>query len=369
MKPILLGAYIPPVTGVGGIPGSVVANSFDVSGNFRPRVNSKRMRSDDYPHDNRFDLTKDFPPLSFPGKQHLDVASVSSLLVAASEAMPGIREIGEKSDNAEVKKLAHFSCDLFKLLETIVERVVKPMADAAPLTRGDAPAGGGSGPATFPKPDHEKRLLRETLLAAEKTSILHDANLGNMQIANKVKLNHAFSAGIREGTLKKAEEDGLDPAEAVRVTDDALSLVKDITFLGQVSKPINNKYRPGLSHMTMPIKLVFEDRGSRIHFERTLGARCGLRATMSLPRNIRIAQAKFGEAIKDKYADRITMVRTDTEKMRFIAFHKEEGGQRWIPCPEWQEIPPNILSESYAPRGGEQPLAAGDPGGSEMADS
>ena len=119
-----------------------------------------------------------------------------------------------------------------------------------------------------------------------------------------------------------------------------------MSFLGQVSKKINNSRKPDLNHMTMPVKLVFEDRGARIHFERTMGARCGLRATMSLPKNVRNAQFAFHEEIKVMYPGELTMVRTDTDRLRFVAFHKEDGGPKWIPCKEWRGIPWGILRDS-----------------------
>ena len=191
--------------------------------------------------------------------------------------------------------------------------------------------------------DSDRKDLIEALSVADKTVILYDANLGAVPIANRQKLNHALSTGIRQSTISKAVAAGEDPAEAVRVTEDALSLARDLTFLGQASKKIVNNAKPDLDHMTMPVKLTFEDRGARIHFERTMGARCGLRATMSLPKNIRIAQSVFHDEIKKRYPGQITMVRTDTERLRFIAFHKEDGGPRWIPCMEVREIPLDIL--------------------------
>jgi hypothetical protein len=134
----------------------------------------------------------------------------------------------------------------------------------------------------------------------------------------------------------------------VRVTEDALSLVKDMTFLGQVSKKIENRNKPELSHMTMPIKLVFEDKGARIHFERTIGARSGLRATMSLPKNIRKAQAAFHDEIRKRYPNEITMVKVDTGRLCFTALHKVDGGPKWLPCTEVRSIPFNILRDDVA---------------------
>jgi len=77
-------------------------------------------------------------------------------------------------------------------------------------------------------------------------------------------------------------------------------------------------------------------------------AQCNLRASISLPKPVRKAQNKFHDLIREKYPDEITMVRTDTLKLTFIAFHKAEGGPKWIPCSEFKNIPLDILQSEAA---------------------
>jgi len=295
MKPIPLSAFIPPVTGAGGRSSNVTANSYDTSNvfpYFRPRSgSSKRMRSDDEMDlDRRFDITRDYPPLSVPERQNVDVDAVSALLVGAAEAVPAIRAKFESPDSSQdVRELAGFSLKMFDLLAGLWERVVRP-AVASP---SGGMAAGGRAPKPPPKPDAGKRELLEVLASSEKTSVLYDANLGLIPVANRQKLNQALSVGIRETAVAKAEEDGVDPSEAVRITDDAFSLVTDLSFMGQASRPVKDT-----AYCSMPIKLEFEDKGARIHFERTIRAQCGIRATMSLPKPIRDAQSKFYKLIK-----------------------------------------------------------------------
>jgi len=263
-------------------------------------------------------------------------------MVGVAEVVPTIRAKAENPDaHDDIKMLANFSLNLFSLLEAIVEKAVRPMA-ATPPTMGKGVAK-NQPPVPAPKPDAKRQELANVLAKADRTAVLHDANLGSVPVANRQKLCAALSAGIRASALVKAERDGADPAEAVRVADDALSLVKDMTFLGQASRKANNPRRPELDHMTMPIKLEFEDRSSRIHFERTMLSCCNLRASMSLPKNVRKAQAKFHDLIREKYPEEITMVRTDTHNLKFTAFHKEEGGPKWLLCPESQPIPLDVL--------------------------
>ena len=345
MKPVPLSAFIPPVTGTGGRPGNVNANSFDSSNLFpypRPRANSKRMRTDDDIELNRrFDLTRDFPPLLFPEKQGIDVDAVSALLVGAAAAVPGIKARMESPEaGQDVKELASFGLKMFELVECLWEKVVKPAAACQPAGQ----AAGAAAPRTLPKPDLAKRELIEALAASDRTAILYDANLGNIPIANRQKLCHSLSAGLRESAIAMAALHKTDPSEAIRVADDALSLVSNMSFMGQASKPVKDG-----THCSMPIKLEFEDRGARIHFERTVKERCGIRATMSLPYNVREAQKKFHATMRDLYEGEIIMVRVDTEKLRFVAFHKFDQGPKWNPCFEYEDIPHDILSRDMGP--------------------
>jgi hypothetical protein len=343
MKPVPLSAFIPPVTGTGGRPSSIVANLYDYSGNFRNRAGSfKRPRTDDNDSEYRFDISRDFPRLTPPERQGVDVEAVAALLVGAAEAVPAIKAmIAKEGVDPDVKAISEMTLALFSVVETLWEKAVRPAA-MAPL---GAVASGRVAPIPLPKPDGDKRELIDALAAAERTAILFDANLGSVPIANRSKLNHALSSGIRASALALAEREGHDPAEAVRVADDALSLVADMAFLGQSSKPVNKKFNPSGDFHTLPIKLEFEDRGARIHFERTMRERCGIRASMSLPQPVRDAQKKFLESLKPSYPDQIVVVRVDTQKLRFNAFHKVDGAPEWIRCAESRGIPFNIMRE------------------------
>jgi hypothetical protein len=78
--------FIPPVTGTGGVPGAVEANWYDDTGNFCGRSASvKRRRNLNDTMEAAFDMTKDFPPLSYPAKPKVTMGSVKALLVEAAK--------------------------------------------------------------------------------------------------------------------------------------------------------------------------------------------------------------------------------------------------------------------------------------------
>ena len=70
----------------------------------------------------------------------------------------------------------------------------------------------------------------------------------------------------------------------------------------------------------MPVKVEFENKGARIHFERTLHEKCDIRPSISLPTGIRRAQTGFYNELKHKYNDNIILTRPDTASLSFIAF-------------------------------------------------
>jgi hypothetical protein len=118
---------------------------------------------------------------------------------------------------------------------------------------------------------------------------------------------------------------------------------------------------------SMPVKLDFPDRNTRIHFERTIRKHCNLRATISLPTKIRQYQALYLNAVKERYPGRAVMVRPDTASLSLVALVKEEGGAAWTRCPGGHPIPRGIMLPDYKlpnrvdlPAAGDAELGNGD---------
>ena len=88
-----------------------------------------------------------------------------------------------------------------------------------------------------------------------------------------------------------------------------------------IDDPRNNSF------CSMPIKFDFEDGGARVHCERTLREKCGLRATMSLPAPIRKELAAFNKAVRVAYPGKIVMTRPDVRSLSLVAFTKNDGGK------------------------------------------
>jgi hypothetical protein len=385
LKPIPLSAYskdlIPPVTGIGGNL-QPVANSYDSSGNFagRSRAGSASKKRKINEIDRVFDLSEPYPPLNPPSRPQLDLTEIRSLLVAATVAGEEAGKLFEEPElDPRIKTFGNLTLALLGVVSAIVENGLIPL-NSGPMGSSSGHGGAGGGGVTSivpgigtgagtgtgtglggknlpplppPKQASGIRELVESLEKADTESVLFDANLGNVSIGNRNNLAAAFSNGLRAAAISMAEAKGGDPAEAVRAMNDALDCVADMEFIGIKSEL--QKDRAGMDankakHFTMPVKLKFDDRNSRLHFEKSIKMHCGLRAVMSLPRTLREEQALFSKAMRERYPGAIISVRPDMHSLHFVAFRKETTSNRWTKCNESVPIPQGVMLPHYKSR-------------------
>jgi hypothetical protein len=189
--------------------------------------------------------------------------------------------------------------------------------------------------------------LKAALATADKAAVVFDVDLGASPVANRTCLNGAFAAGLKAATMKVAEAGGGDTVEAIRVVNDALSCADNVDFLGQTTARKIDKRDPAnpvtLPFCTMPVKLEFPDKNTRIHFEKTLRKYCKLKASISLPIQLRKFQSLFLESMRARYPGKFIMARPDTASLSLVAFMKEEGANAWTRCQERVPIPRGIM--------------------------
>lgn len=169
-----------------------------------------------------------------------------------------------------------------------------------------------------------------------------------MGYAHRGTLNVNFTADLRKRTVEKS--DGQPDAvrdESLRLVEDALSCVDNLDFLGQRSKPYKLQGGVDSGYCSMPIKLTFSDRDSRINFERTVRENTGLRVSQSLPQQIRDHMAAFRKALEERYVGQIVLVRPDTRNLELTALRKTDGEGRWTSCTEVIPIPVGIMLPNH----------------------
>jgi hypothetical protein len=351
--------FVPPVTGYGGN-ANPVANSFDATGNFRSRDRvwsaSKRARSE---LDAAFDLSQQYPPLNPPERSTLNLESVKGLLVSAVAFSSEVIPLCDRDDTSpEMKSMCQMLVALMRVVEGVVENGLIPLSAApTPTLGGRAPIATARRqtvpPAAAPKPPPPGRAeLVEALERADKESVVFGANLGSLPLANRSELSTNFSVDLLRKTEEKAAVQPVSVmAEATRIVEDALSCCEKMEFLGARSKKyINNKDLNDPvngTYATMPVKLMFSDKDSRLNFERTMRECCGVRAVQSLPEKLRKEMAAFKTAMETRYPDLIISVRPDSATCSFLAFKKRDKERRWSQCAEKHRIPYGILLDNY----------------------
>jgi len=370
MKPLLfrdiLSVTIPPVTGVHGN-NRPYANSFDQTRVFRDRVGSgaKRTRRDgqDELLDAVYDLTRDFPALTAPDRPVLDVAAIKTVLVEATTMVEGLRPVLEREDASnDSKAIVKMLQTLVHLVGVVVEKGMEPLSVAVAGVSGTQTGRGfaqaarrlANPPPSAPKPPPPgKRELVEALDRSDKEAVLFGANLGEVGMAHRGTLNANLTADLQRKVVSKAEgKPEAQAREALRIVEDALSCVENVEFMGQRSQPyINQREGATGEFCSMPVKLSFLDRDSRINFERSVREHTGLRAIQSLPKPIREEMGVFRKAMEERYPGMIIMTRPNARTLEFTASMKNDGEKKWSDCAETHPIPMGIMLHGFVKSG------------------
>jgi hypothetical protein len=293
-------------------------------------------------------------PAVLPSQLKLDTGKIRGLMVKANEAAAAIRtRITDSSAPAEFVELAMSSIALLDLVNAVVEEGILPLSSSVASPSFAAVAGSrstNSNPAK-PRPEQGTAELRAALVAADETAVIFDADLGPSPVANRTALNNAFAASLKAATQKVADGRGEDIAEGIRIVNDALSCADNVDFLGQTTARKIDKTDPAnpvtLPFCTMPVKLDFPDRNTRIHFERTVRKHCNLKASISLLAPIRKYQGMYLQALKERHRGKFVMVRPDIASLGLVAFTKEEGDRSWTRCPGHHPIPRGIMLPDF----------------------
>jgi len=241
---------------------------------------------------------------------------------------------------------------MMALMEAVVEKGVIPLS-ATPSRRNNPNPKPAPPPAVAAKPAAPGRAeLIEALKKSDTESVIFDCDLGKKPISNRDILANAFSVTLNQSTIANAEKKKKDSTESIRLVDDALSCVENIDFIGGRTQPFDNRRNPNDNRngkfCTMPVKVVFPDRNSRINFERTLSDEAGIRASQSYPKQVRHEMTLFRKALLDRYDDHLIMTRpAPLPALELIAFIKKDGEPKWKKLDETHPLPLNLMLSSY----------------------
>ena len=168
-------------------------------------------------------------------------------------------------------------------------------------------------------------------------------------MAHRGSLNANFTADLQRKVVEKAEGKPEAAAnESLRIVEDALSCAENVDFMGPRSSPyVNQREGATGSFCSMPVKLSFQDRDTRINFERTVRENAGLRVIQSLPRPVRDEMTIFRKAMENRYPGKIILAKTNPRTLEFSALMKTDGDKKWVECRETVPIPLGVMLPGF----------------------
>jgi hypothetical protein len=175
------------------------------------------------------------------------------------------------------------------------------------------------------------RKVKQAIRDAEKKTLLFNLDLGKVPTMNKetlsrkvtLDLSSKASAGGHDYDIKDAEES----------IDDILSCSK-LEFLGTTSKKYFNKRNlkdaRNDTFCTMPVRMEFKDKDTRIQAEKTLRKICHVSCTVPYPKRLREVLDKLITEGKKKYPNSFIRTKVNVDDLTIDVHAKTDEG--------WQDL-------------------------------
>lgn len=328
----------------------------------RPRLRSKRKLDPD-PAVVESKTPRLDPNIVFGQLKEVEdnLVVVKSTVASVMSAGDSVFNIADCGLGAAVHKLA-LAVDMLvgnqeKLLSAVID-AVGVGATQRPPTYSGAMTGGGAPAARHlladyppprkpaPAPPSREKKLRQAIAKAEKSTVIFNANLGNVPVMNQDTLARRVTLLFHDNAKSEGEYRD-SPKLAEEAVDDFLSCAT-LDFLGKGTRPFFNRKnlkddRNG-SFCTVPIKMTWKTKGERIRGEQALRKVCKSQCSIPYPKKIRILideVLKLGQAAKPGCYIR---VRVNSETLSVVAHARADDG--WVDLKVEKKIPLDILEPS-----------------------
>jgi hypothetical protein len=283
---------------------------------------------------------------------------VKSTVAAVMSAGDGVFNIAEGGLGAAVHKLA-LAVDM---LVSNQEKLLSAVVDAAGAGGNNRPtsfatvAKNGTGgvdrrtaddgrPTHDPVPpaDSREKKIRQAITRAERSTVIYDADLGNVPVMNKDTLARKVTILLHDKARREGEYHE-NPKHAEEAVDDFLSCAS-LDFLGRGTKPFFNRKNledpRNKTFCTMPIKLTWKTKEERIRGEQAIRRVCKTRCSTPYPRKIR---GLIDEVLKEGQSAKpgcFIRIRINIPTLSIIAHARE--GDKWTDLNLRKPIPVDVL--------------------------
>jgi hypothetical protein len=172
-----------------------------------------------------------------------------------------------------------------------------------------------------PEQDPRKKKFIQAVREAEKSTLVFNMDMGTVAVMNTNTMNRKFSLALK---AKAAEVDGNANGEpktdTVTQLDDTLSMVKSMDYFGKTTKQVKGK-----AFYSIPVKLAYKDKETRITAEQNLRKLCKVSCTTPYHSSLRDELRKVMEGAKAKYKNSYVQTRLDVDKMEVKVSHRQDG--------------------------------------------
>jgi hypothetical protein len=185
--------------------------------------------------------------------------------------------------------------------------------------------------------DPRKKKFAQAVKEAEKATLVFNMDMGSVSVMNPATMNRKFSLALK---AKAAEVDGgvngEPKADTVVQLDDTLSMVKHMDFFGKATKKAKDK-----DFFTIPVKLAYKDRDTRIAAEQNLRKLCKVSCTTPYHSTLRDFMKKIMDEAKAKYKNSYIQTKVDVDGMSLKVSYRQDGV--WYNNVEVVELPDSVL--------------------------
>jgi len=201
--------------------------------------------------------------------------------------------------------------------------VSKVVAEASSQSKAAGQQGKGKQGETDgqPEQDPRKKKFIQAVREAEKSTLVFNMDMGTVAVMNTNTMNRKFSLALK---AKAAEVDGNANGEpktdTVTQLDDTLSMVKSMDYFGKTTKQAKGK-----DFFTIPVKLAYKDKETRITAEQNLRKLCKVSCTTPYHSTLRDELKKVMEGAKVRYKNSYVQTRLDVDKMEVKVSYRQDG--------------------------------------------
>jgi hypothetical protein len=185
--------------------------------------------------------------------------------------------------------------------------------------------------------DPRKKKFAQAVKEAENATLVFNMDMGTVSVMNPATMNRKFSLALK---AKAAEVDGgvngEPKTDTVVQLDDTLSMVKHMDFFGKATKKAKDK-----DFYTIPVKLSYKDRDTRIAAEQNLRKLCKVSCTTPYHSSLRDYMKKLMNEAKSKYKNSYIQTKVDVERMCLKVSQRQDGV--WHNDVEVLELPDSVL--------------------------